>query len=147
MRRTLPTVHASTPLLVGREDHRHRLGMNWLNHGIRCRCQEAIDLMRSRYRLGLRAPCPRCRSSRCPQRKTTDGSHQERTTRHPFSWSRGSAQEKKPFSSPNQEQLRRPPISPGRKPTQNPRVFCDFPSWRYGALSNDRAINRNSACD
>ena len=47
--------HPHIALLIGREYHRHGLGMDWFNHGIRCRCQEAVDIVRPRYRLGLRA--------------------------------------------------------------------------------------------
>ena len=40
-------------LLVGREDHRHRLGMDRLDHRIWCGGEKAIDEMRSWDRLGL----------------------------------------------------------------------------------------------
>jgi hypothetical protein len=42
-------------LLVGRQDHRHRLRMDRLNDGVRRRRQEAVDLMWPGYRLRLSA--------------------------------------------------------------------------------------------
>jgi hypothetical protein len=48
--------HPHVALLVRRQDYRHRLRMNRLDGGIRLSGQEAIDLVRSRDRLGLGAP-------------------------------------------------------------------------------------------
>jgi hypothetical protein len=47
--------HPHIALLVGRQDHRHRLRMDGCYDRVRRRRQEAIDLMRPRDRLGLRA--------------------------------------------------------------------------------------------
>ena len=47
--------HPNVALLVGRQDHRHRLGMDRLNHRVgRCR-EKPVALMRPRHRLRLRA--------------------------------------------------------------------------------------------
>ena len=47
--------HPNVLLLVGRQDHRHRLGMDRLDHRVRCRRQEAVDQVRPRDRLRLGA--------------------------------------------------------------------------------------------
>ncbi len=53
-----PFLHPDIALLIGRQDHRHRLRMDWLDHRVR-RCREkAADLMRSWRRLRLRAAIP-----------------------------------------------------------------------------------------
>src|SRR5215469_11506319 len=47
--------HPNVALLIGRQDHRHRLRMDRLHHRI-CICrEEAVDLMRPRDRLRLGA--------------------------------------------------------------------------------------------
>jgi len=51
-----PTVRASNvSLLVGRQDHRHRLGIDQLDNRVRCRRQKTVDLMRPWHRLRLGA--------------------------------------------------------------------------------------------
>src|SRR6516225_5526793 len=51
-----PTAHASDiALLIGRQDHRHRLLMDRRDDGIRRGRQKAVDLMRARDRLRLGA--------------------------------------------------------------------------------------------
>ena len=57
--------HPDVPLLIGRQDHRHRLGMDRLDDGVRRRRQKAVDLMRSRHRLRLGAAVALERRSRC----------------------------------------------------------------------------------
>src|SRR5258708_15948733 len=47
--------HPYAAFLLCRQDHRHRLRMDWRDHCIRCRRQEAIDQMRPRDRLRLGA--------------------------------------------------------------------------------------------
>jgi hypothetical protein len=47
--------HPNVALLVGRQDHRHGLGMDRLDHRVRCCRQEAIDVMRAGNGLGLSA--------------------------------------------------------------------------------------------
>jgi hypothetical protein len=49
------SAHPYVALLVGRQDYRHRFRMDWRDHRVGRRCQEAIDLMRSGDRLRLRA--------------------------------------------------------------------------------------------
>ena len=72
-----PTVraHPNVPLFVGGQDHRHRLGMDRLDHRVRGCREEAVDLMRSRYRLGLGAAVTverrRARSTNWPSRSGT----------------------------------------------------------------------------
>ena len=50
--------HPNVPLLFGGEDHRHGFGMDRRDDSVRRCCQEAVDLMRPRHRLGLRAAIP-----------------------------------------------------------------------------------------
>jgi hypothetical protein len=47
-------MHPDVALLISRQDHRHGLGMDRFDEGIRCSCQETIDRMRARngFRLG-----------------------------------------------------------------------------------------------
>ena len=47
--------HPHVALLIGRQDHRHCLGMDRLDDDVRCRRQKAVDLMRPWHRLRLRA--------------------------------------------------------------------------------------------
>ena len=47
--------HPDVPLLVGRQDHRHGLGVDRLDHRVRRRRQEAVDEMRAGDRLRLGA--------------------------------------------------------------------------------------------
>jgi hypothetical protein len=47
--------HPHVAFFIGNQDHWHCLGMDRFDHRVRCRRQKAIDLMRSRHRLRLRA--------------------------------------------------------------------------------------------
>jgi hypothetical protein len=47
--------HPDVALFLGREDHRHRLRVDWLDDRVRRRRQEAVDEMRAGDRLRLRA--------------------------------------------------------------------------------------------
>ena len=67
--------HPNVALLVRRQDHRHRFGVDRLRHGVRRGGQEAIDQMRSGHRLGLGArPVPTCGRDvcLCPNSHTCD---------------------------------------------------------------------------
>src|ERR1700741_3671267 len=48
------STHPHIVLLIGGQDHRHGLGMDWFDYGIRRGRQEAIDLMRPRNGFRLR---------------------------------------------------------------------------------------------
>ena len=43
--------HPDITFLLRGQDHRHRLRMDWLDHGVRRGRQESVDLMRTRHRL------------------------------------------------------------------------------------------------
>jgi hypothetical protein len=55
--------HPNVVLLISRQDHGHRLRMDRLDHSVGGRGQEAVYLMRPRYRLRLGATVP---VERCP---------------------------------------------------------------------------------
>ncbi|MCP1776034.1 hypothetical protein ABIF65_006797 [Bradyrhizobium japonicum] len=48
-------VHPNVALLIGRQDHRHGLRMDRLDHRVRRCRQKPVDLMRPRHWLGLRS--------------------------------------------------------------------------------------------
>jgi hypothetical protein len=61
--------HPDVALLVSSQDHRHRLPMDRLHHGVRRGRQEAVNMVRPRHRLALGAAItvegrPDCRRSR-----------------------------------------------------------------------------------
>src|SRR5262245_36311199 len=45
----MPRAHPNVTLLIGRQDHRHGLGMDRLDDRVRRRRQEAVDLVRPRH--------------------------------------------------------------------------------------------------
>lgn len=50
--------HPNVPFPIGRQDHRHRLWMDRLDNGVRCRRQETVDEMKStRYPFAGRRLC------------------------------------------------------------------------------------------
>lgn len=48
-------MHPDVAFLVRGQDHRHRFGVDRLDDGVRRRRQEALDVVRSGYRLRFRA--------------------------------------------------------------------------------------------
>src|SRR6202035_5229440 len=48
--------HPDITLLVRRQDHQHGFGMDRFDDGVRCTCQETIDLMRTGNGFRLGAP-------------------------------------------------------------------------------------------
>ena len=50
--------HPNVALLLRGQDHRHRLRMDWLDHGIRRRRKKTVDEMRSGNRFRFRAAVP-----------------------------------------------------------------------------------------
>src|SRR3984893_11122278 len=57
--------HPDITFLISRQDHRHGLGMDRLDDGVRCSRQKAVDLMRPRDRFRLRAVAHSVVSLRC----------------------------------------------------------------------------------